>query len=78
MTSNYVVCNGGLFGYVKTVICRIYMPYPFQWGRPTFNAGETFAMMAASLVSLFEVFSLQKLPDIFKILIQNYEHDQRS
>lgn len=51
------------------------MPYPFQWGRPTFNAGETFAMMAASLVSLFEVFSLRKLPDIFKILIQNYKHN---
>ncbi|KAG7037757.1 putative nucleobase-ascorbate transporter 10, partial [Cucurbita argyrosperma subsp. argyrosperma] len=33
----------------------IYIPYPFQWGGPTFNAGESFAMMAASVVSLFEV-----------------------
>ncbi|TYK14734.1 putative nucleobase-ascorbate transporter 10 [Cucumis melo var. makuwa] len=33
----------------------IYIPYPFQWGGPTFNAGEAFAMMAASVVSLFEV-----------------------
>uniref|UniRef100_A0A1S4DZB0 Uncharacterized protein n=1 Tax=Cucumis melo TaxID=3656 RepID=A0A1S4DZB0_CUCME len=32
----------------------IYIPYPFQWGGPTFNAGEAFAMMAASVVSLFE------------------------
>ncbi|XP_054801461.1 putative nucleobase-ascorbate transporter 10 [Prosopis cineraria] len=32
----------------------IYIPYPFQWGSPTFNAGEAFAMMAASFVSLFE------------------------
>ncbi|KAG6747610.1 hypothetical protein POTOM_047498 [Populus tomentosa] len=32
----------------------IYIPYPFQWGSPTFKAGEVFAMTAASLVSLFE------------------------
>ncbi|XP_057722367.1 putative nucleobase-ascorbate transporter 10 [Arachis stenosperma] len=32
----------------------VYLPYPFQWGSPTFNAGEAFAMMAASFVSLFE------------------------
>ncbi|CAN0824842.1 Putative nucleobase-ascorbate transporter 10 [Linum grandiflorum] len=32
----------------------IFFPYPFQWGNPTFKAGETFAMMAASFVSLFE------------------------
>ncbi|XP_062098225.1 putative nucleobase-ascorbate transporter 10 isoform X2 [Humulus lupulus] len=32
----------------------VYMPYPFQWGSPTFNAGEAFAMMGASFVSLFE------------------------
>ncbi|KAA0061379.1 Xan_ur_permease domain-containing protein [Cucumis melo var. makuwa] len=32
----------------------IYIPYPFQWGGPTFNAGEAFAMMVASVVSLFE------------------------
>ncbi|XP_058203358.1 putative nucleobase-ascorbate transporter 10 [Rhododendron vialii] len=29
----------------------LYIPYPFQWGRPTFQAGEAFAMMAASLES---------------------------
>lgn len=34
---------------------RIRVPYPFQWGAPSFNAGEAFAMMAASLVGLVEV-----------------------
>ncbi|OIT34481.1 PREDICTED: nucleobase-ascorbate transporter 7-like [Nicotiana attenuata] len=32
----------------------IRVPYPFQWGAPTFDAGEAFAMMAASLVALVE------------------------
>ncbi|KAG6506591.1 nucleobase-ascorbate transporter 6-like [Zingiber officinale] len=32
----------------------IRVPYPFQWGAPSFNAGEAFAMMAASLVVLVE------------------------
>ncbi|XP_010556259.1 PREDICTED: nucleobase-ascorbate transporter 7 [Tarenaya hassleriana] len=32
----------------------IRVPYPFQWGAPTFHAGEGFAMMAASFVSLVE------------------------
>ncbi|KEH35829.1 nucleobase-ascorbate transporter-like protein [Medicago truncatula] len=32
----------------------VYFPYPFQWGSPTFNYGETFAMITASFVSLFE------------------------
>lgn len=32
----------------------IYVPYPFQWGKPTFNPGEAFAMMAASVVALIE------------------------
>lgn len=36
-------------------ICRIKIPYPFQWGGPTFDAGEAFAMMAASFASLIEV-----------------------
>lgn len=34
---------------------RIRVPYPFQWGAPTFHAGEAFAMMAASFVALVEV-----------------------
>ncbi|CAN1157408.1 Putative nucleobase-ascorbate transporter 10 [Linum perenne] len=38
----------------------VFVPYPFQWGSPTFKAGETFAMMAASFVSLFEVKGLGK------------------
>ncbi|KAH1203977.1 putative nucleobase-ascorbate transporter 10 [Glycine max] len=32
----------------------VYFPRFFQWGSPTFNAGEAFAMMTASFVSLFE------------------------
>ncbi|WJX35296.1 N-acetyltransferase 10 [Trifolium repens] len=32
----------------------LYIPLPFQWGSPTFNYGETFAMLTASFVSLFE------------------------
>ncbi|GAB2229012.1 hypothetical protein Droror1_Dr00023147, partial [Drosera rotundifolia] len=35
---------------------RLYSPRPFQWGRPTFNVGEAFAMMAATLVALTEGF----------------------
>lgn len=34
---------------------RIRVPYPFQWGPPTFDAGEAFAMMMASFVALVEV-----------------------
>jgi len=34
---------------------RIYIPYPFQWGSPTFDITDSFAMMAASFVTLFEV-----------------------
>ncbi|PIA36841.1 hypothetical protein AQUCO_03200067v1 [Aquilegia coerulea] len=30
------------------------VPYPLQWGKPTFNAGHTFAMMSAVLVSTIE------------------------
>ncbi|CAN6450142.1 unnamed protein product [Victoria cruziana] len=32
----------------------IRVPYPFQWGSPTFNAGEVFAVMVASFVVLIE------------------------
>ncbi|XP_052190149.1 nucleobase-ascorbate transporter 7-like isoform X2 [Diospyros lotus] len=32
----------------------IYIPYPFQWGMPTFKAGEAFAVMAASFVASVE------------------------
>nr|GFD53732.1 nucleobase-ascorbate transporter 2 [Tanacetum cinerariifolium] len=30
----------------------IKIPYPLQWGAPTFDAGHSFGMMAAVLVSL--------------------------
>ncbi|XP_038726198.1 nucleobase-ascorbate transporter 6-like [Tripterygium wilfordii] len=32
----------------------IRVPYPFQWGAPSFDAGEAFAMMMASFVALVE------------------------
>ncbi|KAM3694866.1 hypothetical protein ACB098_07G086800 [Castanea mollissima] len=32
----------------------IRVPYPFQWGRPTFNAGDAFAMMASGFVAIVE------------------------
>ncbi|KAJ4848177.1 N alpha-acetyl-transferase [Turnera subulata] len=32
----------------------IRFPYPFQWGRPTFNVGDTIAMMAACFVAVVE------------------------
>ncbi|KAL1814688.1 hypothetical protein ACET3Z_017262 [Daucus carota] len=32
----------------------ISFPHPFQWGTPSFNAGEAFAMMMASFVALVE------------------------
>ncbi|XP_027366401.1 nucleobase-ascorbate transporter 4 isoform X1 [Abrus precatorius] len=32
----------------------IRVPYPFQWGRPSFNAGDTFAMIAAAFVAIIE------------------------
>lgn len=35
--------------------CRISVPYPFQWGAPTFDAGEAFAMMMTSFIALVEV-----------------------
>lgn len=38
----------------EILFCRIRVPYPFQWGAPTFDAGEAFAMMAASFVALVE------------------------
>jgi len=31
------------------------IPYPFEWGFPTFDVGHAFGMMAAVLVSLIEV-----------------------
>ncbi|KAJ8763378.1 hypothetical protein K2173_002261 [Erythroxylum novogranatense] len=32
----------------------IRVPYPLQWGRPTFEAGDAFAMMAACFVAVIE------------------------
>ncbi|PPD73737.1 hypothetical protein GOBAR_DD29334 [Gossypium barbadense] len=45
----------GRFSILFSVsITWIYLPYPFQWGSPTFNAGDAIVMMAPAFVSLFE------------------------
>lgn len=47
LRSHCVCCH--FFSY------RIRVPWPFQWGAPSFDAGEAFAMMMASFVALVEV-----------------------
>lgn len=42
----------------NSLVCctyRIRFPYPFQWGRPRFNAGDAVAVIAASFVAIIEV-----------------------
>lgn len=54
-------CGCNIFLYLHSdctnnnYFCRISVPYPFQWGAPTFDAGESFAMMVAAFVALVEV-----------------------
>lgn len=43
------------FNNVLLLLHRIMVPFPFQWGPPLFNAGDAFAMMAASFVAIIEV-----------------------
>ncbi|KAG6401686.1 hypothetical protein SASPL_138550 [Salvia splendens] len=43
-----------LHGMFKFSAYRIRVPYPFQWGAPSFDAGECFAMMMAAFVALVE------------------------
>ncbi|KAK6153327.1 hypothetical protein DH2020_012966 [Rehmannia glutinosa] len=45
----------------------IRVPYPFQWGAPSFDAGEAFAMMMAAFVALIEVYFIFMLLIIFYI-----------
>lgn len=45
---------------------RIRVPWPFQWGAPSFDAGEAFAMMMASFVALVEVCDYLLLILIFR------------
>jgi hypothetical protein len=55
---------------VPTIItfCRIRVPYPFQWGAPTFDAGESFAVMVAAFVALVEV-CLRRFTQNWKISV---------
>ncbi|XP_047978940.1 nucleobase-ascorbate transporter 6-like [Salvia hispanica] len=61
-----ILTLSGAFNKTKQSSCRtdgsglissapwFYAPFPFQWGPPTFNGGETFAAMIASFVALTE------------------------
>jgi len=55
-------------------LLRFDVPYPLQWGPPTFSADHSFGMMAAVVVSLVEVRAsprkpLKTLPHLFSLLI---------
>lgn len=52
---------------------RIRVPYPFQWGAPSFDAGEAFAMMMASFVALVEV--SHKITTKSLIIMENLNSD---
>lgn len=52
-TARGSLCN--LCQQIYCSCCRIRFPFPFQYGGPTFNAGDAFAVMAAALVALIEV-----------------------
>jgi hypothetical protein len=34
---------------------RVRIPYPFQWGGPTFDVGDVFGIMVAAFAALVEV-----------------------
>lgn len=55
---------------LKFAANRIKIPYPLQWGAPTFDAGHAFGMMAAVLVSLIEVLLVEIQSD-FKFFSNN-------
>lgn len=47
LNTNIAISTGAL--------CRIRVPYPFQWGTPIFRASHVFGMMGATLVASAEV-----------------------
>lgn len=40
---------------LKMLIFRIRIPWPLQWGSPTFEADHTFGILAGALATLIEV-----------------------
>jgi len=40
----------------NSFILRVRIPYPLQWGRPSFHGSDAFAMMAATYVAIVEVY----------------------
>lgn len=72
-TYSFLLTVGGAYKHVShetKVHCRtdsahllsstpwIKFPYPLEWGAPTFNAGHSFAMMSAVIVSQIEVLTV--------------------
>lgn len=41
--------------FIFFVDFRVRVPYPFQWGSPTFDVGDVFGIFAAAFASLVEV-----------------------
>ncbi|XP_033133261.1 nucleobase-ascorbate transporter 4 isoform X2 [Brassica rapa] len=39
---------------ISSFFLRVRIPYPLQWGRPSFHASDAFAMIAASYVAIVE------------------------
>lgn len=56
---------------------RIKIPYPLQWGAPTFNAGHAFGMMAAVLVSLIEVLYSSTLAIFILLALYLKKYDRK-
>ncbi|KAK1432328.1 hypothetical protein QVD17_09223 [Tagetes erecta] len=52
-TKTLNTCRTDISGLVNAAPW-IYVPYPFQWGTPTFDVGEVFMMIVASFVSSIE------------------------
>lgn len=44
-----------VFICVVSNFLRVRVPYPFQWGSPTFDVGDVFGVMAAAYAALIEV-----------------------
>lgn len=47
--------RGYFFWKTSSIFRRVKVPYPLQWGRPSFHGSDAFAMIAASYVAIVEV-----------------------
>lgn len=53
---------------------RISIPFPLQWGAPTFSANHAFGMMAAVVVSLIEVLEILSKYMVYQSIFQCSEN----